>query len=532
MKSKLTQHWALPPTWLRFLVIVLLVLGVFFRFVNLDRKVYWHDETFTSLRLAGYTGEDVRQQLFNGSVIGIEDLLKYQYPTPETRLTDTIGALIVEDPQHPPVYYIIARFWMQLFGNSVAVIRSVSATISLLVFPCIYWLCLELFESSLVGWVAIALSAVSPIQVVFAQEAREYSLLMVITLLSSASLLRAMRVKTKVSWLIYAATLTLGLYSLPLILLTAIGHGVYVIAVSGFRWSKTITAYILASFAGVLGFLPWIVLTLNSLTKAQDTTKWSSTPIPFSRLVKSWAGNTGRVFFDVNFDASVPFIYTVPPTLILSTLVAYSFYFLCRNTPKQVYLFILTMLAVPALALILPDLIFGGLRATVPRYLVPCFLAILLAVAYLLSTKIVSSNSFQRKLWQVIMVLLISVGVVSGVVHSQANVWWNKKPSTSHIQAASIINQTNRPLIISSYYDANLGEVTSLSYLLDKKVRLQLVSEPNIPKIPNGFSDIFVFTPSPTLQSGIERDYKYKFEQLEPSELRLWKLKNSGELKS
>jgi hypothetical protein len=130
------------------------------------------------------------------------------------------------------------------------------------------------------------------------------------------------------------------------------------------------------------------------------------------------------------------------------------------------------------------------------------------------------------------MVLLISVGVVSGVVHSQANVWWNKKPSTSHIQAASIINQTNRPLIISSYYDANLGEVTSLSYLLDKKVRLQLVSEPNIPKIPNGFSDIFVFTPSPTLQSGIERDYKYKFEQLEPSELRLWKLKNSGELKS
>ena len=34
---------------------IFLVVGVFFRFANLDAKVYWHDETYTSLRISGYT---------------------------------------------------------------------------------------------------------------------------------------------------------------------------------------------------------------------------------------------------------------------------------------------------------------------------------------------------------------------------------------------------------------------------------------------------------------------------------------------
>ncbi|HEY9609038.1 glycosyltransferase family 39 protein [Allocoleopsis sp.] len=526
MKITSTTHWALPPSWLRVLVIFLLILGVFFRFANLGLKVYWHDETITSLHLAGYTGEDVRQRIFNGGVIGVQDLLKYQYPTPETSLQDTIRTLIIEDPQHPPIFYILTRLWMQGFGNSVAVIRSVSALISLFVFPCTYWLCVELFESSLVGWVAIALSAVSPVYVVFAQEARGYSLLMVTILLSSASLLRAMRVKTIGSWILYAVTLALGLYSLPLILLTAIGHGFYVVLVTGFRWNKTITAYLLASVAGALAFTPWLSLTLNSLTKAQTSTAWSATKVPLSRLLKSWVGNISRVFFDINLDATAPAIYTIPPVLILVILVGYSFYFLCRKTPSKIYLFILTMIGVPFLTLLIPDLISGGLRSSVPRYLVPCFLGILLTVAYLLANKIVSASLRQQKIWQSLMLLLICAGVASCVVYSQSQVWWNKKPSDTHVQAATIINQTNRPLLITSYYQANFGELLSMSYLLNPKVQLQLVSEPNIPKIPQGFSDIFVFNPSPALKSGLDRDYNSKVEPIKPSELQLWQLKN------
>ena len=524
MKSTLTQQWSLPPIWLRLIVVTLLILGVFFRFANLGLKVYWHDETITSLHLAGYTGEDVRQQLFNGGVIKVNDLLKYQYTTPETSLMDTIRTLIVEDPQHPPIYYMITRLWMHWFGNSVAVIRSASALISLLVFPCIYWLCIELFESSLTGWLAVVLIAVSPVHVVFAQEARGYSLLMVAILLSSASLLRALRLKTWQSWIIYAATLAFGFYSLPLILLTALGHGVYVALVEGFRGRKAMTAYLVASFAGFLAFTPWILLTLSSFEKAQASTAWASTPVPLSRLVKSWVGHISRVFFDINLDANTPAIYTIPTVLLCLVLVGYSLYFLCHTAPKKVYLFLLTMIGVPALALVIPDLIYGGMRSSVPRYLIPCFLGVLLSVAYLFASKIVLSNLIEQKLWQVLMIILISAGVVSCTVYSQSQVWWNKKPSDTHVQAASLINQTNRPLLMTSYYRANLGELLSMSYLLNEKVWLQLISEPNIPRIPQGFSDIFVFNPSPGLKSAIEQSPNYQIEPISPKELQLWKL--------
>lgn len=49
-------------TWLRLLLATLLVLGIFFRLVNLDRKVYSYDEGFTSLRVGGYFNQEVGQQ--------------------------------------------------------------------------------------------------------------------------------------------------------------------------------------------------------------------------------------------------------------------------------------------------------------------------------------------------------------------------------------------------------------------------------------------------------------------------------------
>lgn len=95
----------------------------------------------------------------------LESLQNYQRVNLEKGISDTIKSWPVDDSQHPPLYYVMLRLWMQWFGDSVTITRSLSVLISLLVFPCIYWLCMELFESSLVGWVAIALIAVSPFHV-------------------------------------------------------------------------------------------------------------------------------------------------------------------------------------------------------------------------------------------------------------------------------------------------------------------------------------------------------------------------------
>lgn len=236
------------------------------------------------------------RKLFNSQEISIKDLQKYQRPNPETSAIDTIKGLAKEEPQHPPLYYAIARFWAQWFGSSPTAMRSLPVLFSLLVFPCIYWLCLELFDSSIVGWVAVGLIAVSPIFIRYAQEARQYSLWTVMILLSSVVLLRAISLKTNFSWIAYAVTVALSLYCHLLSGLVFIGHGIYVFTIERFRLSKTFTAYLLASSFGILTFTPWMAVIVINNKMLFATTDWTKAPLPFLSLLKAWSLYLSRIF--------------------------------------------------------------------------------------------------------------------------------------------------------------------------------------------------------------------------------------------
>lgn len=534
MKNKLKQNWGLSITRLRFSLIVLLVLGIFFRFVNLDRKVYWHDEAYTSLRISGYTAEEVNQNVFNGQVIGIEDLQKYQRPNPEKSLVDTINTLIIDDAQHPPLYYILVRLWVQWFGNSVAVTRSLSALISLLVFPLVYYLCLELFESSLVGWITNALIAVSPFHVLYAQEAREYSLWTVTIILSSWLLLRASRLTAQGrgniwrDWGIYAISFALSLYTFSLSVLIGIGHGIYIIAIEHFRLTKTVIAYFVSLLIALLLFAPWLAIVLTTWSKTGAT--WTAVPIPLLSLLKTWGLHVNRTFIltlgDFGFDHLSTYL-TLPLFLIL---VASAIYFLCRYTPKRVWLFILTLMGTTFLSLALPDLILGGQRSTSTRYLVSLILGIQLSTAYLLATQIVVASFSKQTFWRVVMATVISAGVVSCAIGSQSETAWNKVVSYNNPQIARIVNQSNSPLLISNSFGINFGNNFALSYLLEPKVRLQIVAgntQPdfmNIPKIPQGFSDVFFLNPSDQFREKIDQKYNWRLKLIyNDSHLWLWK---------
>lgn len=521
LKNKLMQIWVVPPIWLRFLIITLLVLGLFFRLGNLDRKVYWFDETYTSLRTAGFTEVELIQNLSNNEIIDWDILQNYQRPNPEKNVIDTIKSLALEDPQHPPFYYLLARFWMQSFGNSVAVMRSLPVLISLLVFPGIYWLCLELFESPMVGWVAVALLAASPLHILYAQEAREYSLWTVTILVSNIALLRAIRLKNKVSWLIYALALTASFYTFLLSFFVAIGHGIYLLVVEKFKFSRTLISYFLASLIGFIAFIPWIAVIISNRVQAQSVTAWTGViKKPLWEMLKIWGINFSRVFIDFNYssqDALVSQIFLTFCIIILVGLLGYSLYFLCSHAPLRSWLFILTLMGTITLPFVLPDLVLGGVRSTTPRYFIPCYLGIQLAIAYLLVNKIVAIDykAGQPKLWQFVMSMLLSVGVLSCAVSFQAETWWHQTLNRDTPLVAEIINKAERPLLISSNNPANM---LSLSYRLDPKVRFlynpecytscnvlkskyqytEIADQLNIPKIPQGFSDVFLLETSPS----------------------------------
>ena len=532
----------LNQTWFRCLILVLLILGIFFRFVNLDKKVYWHDEAYTSLRISGYTTAEVYEQVFNGEVISIEDLQKYQRPNPEKSLIDTVKALAIDDAQHPPLYYIMVRLWVQWFGNSVAVTRSLSALISLLVFPCVYWLCWELFESTLVGWMAIALIAVSPFHVLYAQEAREYSLWTVTILLSSAMLLQAVRTTTNSknlnhslrSWAIYTTTLAISFYTFPLSCFVAMGHGIYLAIAERFRLTKAVIAYLLALAIAFLGFAPWLAIAI--VTWSRTGANWTAVPIPLLVWLKGWGLHINHAFIltledfvrDFGFDNLLTYL-TLPFFLIL---VIYSIYYLCRYTPQKVWLFVLTLMLTSTLILVLPDLLLGGQRSTSSRYIIPFYLGIQLSISYLLATQIASASLTKRKFAQIIITVLLSSGVISCAILSQAETAWNKVVSYNNHQVARIINQEDNPLLISSNFGINFANNLALGYLLESKVKLQLFNDyaqNNFEKIiinPQNFSGVFILNTSEEFRLKIEKKYQITLDLIyNDAHLLLWKFK-------
>jgi uncharacterized membrane protein len=479
--------------WLKIFIIVVLVIGIFFRFLNLDKKVYWGDEVFSSLQIAGYTISEVEQELSQSKIIGIQDLQKYQGINTEKGLIDTIK--VSTKDVHPPLYYALLRLWAQCFGSSVASTRSLSALISLLAFPCIYWLCQELFESSLVGWIAIALIASSPFHVLYAQEARMYSLWTVTILLSSTTLLQAIRFKTKLNWGIYGITLVIGLYSFLFTGFVAVGHGIYVFINERFRLTKTLKAYLLASLASLLAFVPWLLVLITNLSSFQSGIAWAEQDKPLSFLLSYWFYNLCYIFIDFfYFFVDFPENYLnfgygkflVPLILILEI---YSVYFLIRNTPQRVWLFIITLIFTTAIAVTLPDLIKGGYRSIMARYFIPSYLGIQLAVAYLLARKIYlfSLKNWQQKVWRLLAVVLISGGILSCTISSQAETWWNKRVKYPDLQVSYIINSQTNPLLLFS----SVSSALNLYHQLDSQVKVLIFTSSNIPKIPDSFSNIF-----------------------------------------
>ncbi|WP_373525524.1 glycosyltransferase family 39 protein [Nostoc sp.] len=516
------RHLKFTPSWLRFLIIFLLAMGILFRFFNLDNKVYWHDEIYASLRISGYTINEAKQQLFNNRVVGGESFAQFQGVNQKKSLNDTIMSLAKEDSQHPPLYYVIARFWMEIFGNSVTAIRSLSASISLLVFPCVYWLCRELFNVPLsVPGVAIALMAISPIHLVYAQEAQEYILWLVTILLSSASLLRAIRLESEdkdelakkrqrpdlfAIWSIYAVTLALSLYTFIWSGFVAVAHGIYMMITAKFQLTETVRNYLLASLVGFLAFMPWIAVVMGDFFQFLISAEKTTTQLSLMPIIPFLLMQLSRIFFDVGISSENPLLYLITP--IFLTLVGYSIYFICRTTNYKVWLFIITLVVVPALPLILPSLMAGGIQSFTEPYLIPSYLGIQITVAYLLATQLYNGSVSHRSIWHIIMALVIICGLVSSRVSSQAEIWWNKDMSYGNPQVAQIINKTTRPLLISDAFGNNFGNVFSLSYLLKPKVRFLLVNNQKAPKLPDGFTDVFLLNPSDTWRETIEKKYK------------------------
>ncbi|MGG6263610.1 glycosyltransferase family 39 protein [Leptolyngbya sp. AN03gr2] len=500
---------------IKFVAICLVVIGILFRFTNLDLKPYWLDEAFTSFRLSGYSNAAVMQQIGN-RVIPVRELQKYQQPAPENTSFHTIEQLATQEPQLTPLYFVLLRAWTQSFGSSIATIRSLSAIFSVLAFPCLYWLCLELFESRQIAWMSIAVMSVSPLHLLYAKEARPTSLWLLTLLLSSALLLRALRTQTKLNWLWYGLSIAVGLYGHLFTTFVSIAHAVYVLLQERFRLSKNLISFGIASIAGWLFFVPWIWF---GLVTHHPSMAGQSLPMPLPALIRSLLRSVSLVFVDFSLDERSPRLYFLMflavflSVLVFVGLVLFFFY---RSAPKSPKQFVFAMIAVPYVLLLGSDLAFGAARSGAARYLILAYVGIQLATAYIFTTRIADDSARFRKVWIGLMGFILSIGLMSCGLMTTSEFWWNKADANSERQLASIVNRSTKPIVITDDYFVKL---LSFSHSLAPDVRVQVLSNA-APNIPQGFSDVFLYRPSESLQKALTANHR--LQPIEPP--LLWKL--------
>ncbi|MGB3517787.1 MAG: glycosyltransferase family 39 protein [Elainellaceae cyanobacterium] len=500
-------------SWLRWLVIGLLVVGVVFRLYQPGHKVYWFDETMTSLRIAGYTQETLVAAAVNQPPITAEDFLeRYQYPDHQRTRAAALAALKTH-PEHSPLYYVMAWGWLYPAGHSVGYLRLLSALFGLATIPASYWLGRELFQAAEAGWAIAAVVAISPFHVLYSQEAREYSLWTLAIVLSSAALLWARRRNTVPAWSLYGVTLALGLYSHVFYGFVVMSHGLYMILAESWRPTRRLLAYGGAVLLGLALFAPWLMVILDNWDRLLGNTV-GMTLDRQGFLPLFWLLNLSRLFFDLNQGPSA----INPAHYLLLALCAYALWYLYQRAPRATSLFVLTLIGVTAIALMGSDLLLGGRRSTITRYPIPCYVGLQVAVGYLLWRMLQdpdqSRRAYQR--WRAGAIALALSGVLSIAVNAHHALWWNKSYAVSRFNpaAAEIINQSDRPLMIT---DRDPSEVLAFVHRLEADVQVQLIARPNapdqppdlrpiVPDIPPAtYSDVFLYQPSQGLRLRMER---------------------------
>lgn len=179
---------------------------------------------------------------------------------------------------HPPFYYLMLRIWEYVFGIGEASLRSLSAVLGILGVVAIYFLGKELF-SKRVGLFAAALTAVNPFHIFYSQEAKSYSLIFLLSILSFLFLVKTVKKPTYKNALFYAFTCSVLLYSHYFGLFLVASQVAYVMIELFFRKDRLNFLKKTGLSFGMIFvlYIPWLPAFFR-LTKIE--TYWAGKPAP------------------------------------------------------------------------------------------------------------------------------------------------------------------------------------------------------------------------------------------------------------
>ena len=466
---------------LAILLAVVVLAGSAARFVNLGVKFWYHDEATTSLRVSGYDSGDVRHALA-GRVFTPQAARRYQQVNGQRGLRSSVRSLAREDPQHPPLFYVLAREWAVSVGDSIVSLRGLAALLSLLVLPAMYWLATEVFGPRSERWIVVGLVAVSPFQILYAQDAREYSLWAVTTAASSAALLRALRLRTGRAWSLYALLLAAGLLTDPLTVGVALGHGLYVLISQRSALRRALRPFAAAAAVAAAAFAPWAYVMATERGALTSGTDWTSSRAPLHSVAKAWLVEAGLPFVDNPAVRQPLSIATATLALAALVLVAVGSTMLWRRGPRRSALFVAALFAGSGLPLMVADVGLGGVRSTVPRFLVPVMLALVLPVAFLLARWLRAPARLGRLVALATCTVLLAAAASSYANSVSESVWWphDDGAAAENLAVTRLLNRGTQPFLITT----GAGNMLEMIHYLRPATRILLVDDTRELRLP------------------------------------------------
>jgi uncharacterized membrane protein len=227
----------------KLILALVLIWAAVLRTYNNTAVSLWHDEAFSALYLRYNWGEMMHR--------------------------------IVLDV-HPPLYYIILRFWSYLFGESLLSLRGMSIVFGVLTVWMGYLFVKKAFNNNRYALLAAFFLAINPFQIQYALEARMYTLGTFFVMLAGWFMLRALESKNKKEWIGFALAAAAGFYTHYYVAFSILAMGLYGLyhVLSTGNWKNPIkdnqlVNLVWASILSLVFYLPWIPSLLEQIARVQ-----------------------------------------------------------------------------------------------------------------------------------------------------------------------------------------------------------------------------------------------------------------------
>jgi hypothetical protein len=366
--------------------------------------------------------------------------------------TADLGELLADRATHvhPPLYFLLMKGWVALAGVSAFAVRFVSVWFNVLLVPVAYafgcgWL------DRRTGLVSAVLMALSPLYVVYSQEARVYALL---PLLYAALLILSERLREQrapqswTSWALVSLVEVIGLY-LHYAFLFAIAAVRLLLIIDLWRRQRGIDRWLVSLAADILAYLPWAVaVALNWQSVLGDVRSGDPfvRPVPLDHLARllwtfQWSGLTGAPGYRPLRIAA----------FMLAGLLFLALVLVSRRAQNRAVVFrLLSTWLIPLSTSLLMWLV---KPLSHPRYVVPFTVGLLLLCAYVM-VQLARGSYVEKGLATLVALAILSCAVISLQAYAFDQAF--AKDDVRAVAAWLEARTTERSLIVAPWRDWSL----------------------------------------------------------------------------